>query len=315
MSDKSIPKITVLIPLFNKRAYVGDSLRSVARQSFSDFEIVVVDDGSTDDGASVVMSLGIPQLRVVTQPNAGVSAARNRGLAESRSSLVAFLDADDVWQRDHLHHLWQLHAAFPDACLMANSFLEVRNNVQDRIDSQAITYRRVGDFIEEAASGRAWIFTSAAMVRRDTCLAIGGFRIGESRGEDVDLWIRMALSYPVAMSSYIGTFYRRVAGSLTSSHQVSQPDVAMRTITSALEDKCVSDTRRQNLDELYSRMALAHAADSLLQRQPSVARRFIREAARSKMYANRRRALSLLTFLPRTLVTILFKLRSLINAR
>jgi glycosyltransferase involved in cell wall biosynthesis len=310
------PKISIVMPLFNKRAYVGDSIASVARQSFSDFELIVVDDGSTDGSASIVSSTGLPRLKLMTQANAGVSAARNRGLAAASSQLVAFLDADDVWRPDHLKCLWELSVAYPDACLVANAFLEVDQVMQDHLRSTHVSYRRVEDFIAEAASGRFWVFTSAAMVRRDACLSIGGFRLGESRGEDIDLWIRMALSFPVAMSDYVGCLYRRVDDSLTTSLSVLEPDVAMRGIVAALNrGKDLSPERKKNLKELYNRIAISNATDCLSKGQMAAARRFVELASDTRLYRRRRQLIWLLSLLPASFAVELVKMRKWAKAK
>lgn len=299
------------MPLFNKRAYVGDSLASVARQSFSDYEIIVVDDGSSDDSATVVKAMNLPNLKLITQVNAGVSAARNRCLAEASSEFVAFLDADDVWREDHLKHLSELRVAFPTAGLLANSFLEVSNVTSCRLGPAIVTYRNVEDFVAEAAAGRSWVFTSAAMVHRERCLSIGGFELGESRGEDIDLWIRMGLQFPVAMSDYVGSLYRRVDGSLTTSLSVLEPDIAMRRISAMLGgDSDMNIERKRSLKELYNRIAIANATDCLARGQRDAARKFIALASDTRISLLRWSLVRLLCLMPPSFVPALSRIRN-----
>src|SRR5712692_9736802 len=95
-------KVSIVVPLYNKAPYVRRALDSIAAQTFSDFEVIVVDDGSTDDGPSVVANYGDSRVRLVRQPNAGPGAARNAGLAQTQGELIAFLDADDEWLPTYL---------------------------------------------------------------------------------------------------------------------------------------------------------------------------------------------------------------------
>ena len=95
-------RVSVIIPLYQKAAYVRRALDSAAAQTFRDFEVIVVDDGSTDDGPRIVAAYGDPRVRLLSQPNAGPGAARNRGIAEARGELLAFLDADDEWTPEFL---------------------------------------------------------------------------------------------------------------------------------------------------------------------------------------------------------------------
>lgn len=303
------PAISIAVPLFNKRDYIGDSLATVARQSFSDYEIVVVDDGSTDGSASIVKALDIPNLKLISQANAGVSAARNRCLAEASSEFVAFLDADDLWMPDHLKHLWNLHLAYPDARLLANSFWKVSNSSARDVLSPKANYRKLDDFFLGAATGRSWIFTSAAMVHRDACLSLGGFQVGESRGEDIDLWIRMAMQYPVADSDYVGCLYRRVEGSLTASVAVLEPDVAMRRIAEFLKRDDLNAERKHGLKELYNRIAIANATDCLALGERQAARKFLDLASDTKILRRRWQLVRMLSVLPPSMPAGLGKLR------
>ena len=96
-------KVSIVIPLFNKASYVERALDSIRGQTFNDFEVIVVDDGSTDAGASVVARYSDSRVRLITQSNAGPGPARNAGIAEAIGDLVAFLDADDEWQIGRAH--------------------------------------------------------------------------------------------------------------------------------------------------------------------------------------------------------------------
>src|SRR5689334_21235100 len=97
-----MPSVSIVVPLFNKERYVRRALESIARQTQSDFEAIVVDDGSKDNGAAVVEQFPDSRFRLIRQSNQGPGAARNRGLAECSAELIAFLDADDEWLPDYL---------------------------------------------------------------------------------------------------------------------------------------------------------------------------------------------------------------------
>ena len=95
-------KFSIVIPLYNKQDCIRQALDCVFNQSFQDFEVIVVDDGSTDRGAEIVREYKDERLRLVSQKNSGVSAARNAGIAAAHNSWIAFLDADDIWTHLHL---------------------------------------------------------------------------------------------------------------------------------------------------------------------------------------------------------------------
>jgi glycosyltransferase involved in cell wall biosynthesis len=307
----AVPAISIVIPLYNKRAYIREALDSVGRQIFTDYEVIVVDDGSTDGGAELAAKSGIVGLRLLSQANRGVSAARNRGIAEAAAGWVAFLDADDIWNKCHLLYLWNLHSAYPQAALLANGY---SNSVAISDDGAQLNldYRVTNCFIDEAARGTAWAFTSATMIRRDVAIATGGFALDESRGEDIDLWVRIALSYPVALSSYIGAVYRKVGNSLTATVSVVEPDVAMRGISRRLaDDPHLSLDSRRALEELFNRLSLSHAADCLLQGNKDAAARFLDGARCTRYWPQRWWILRVLWFFPSSLVRILFRVRKM----
>ena len=97
-----VPRVSVIVPLYNKAAYVRRALDSISRQTFTDFEVIVVDDGSTDKGPALVTAFADKRIRMLTQANLGPGAARNRGIERARGELIAFLDADDEWLPNYL---------------------------------------------------------------------------------------------------------------------------------------------------------------------------------------------------------------------
>ncbi len=118
-------QISVIIPLYNKAPFVERSLKSALTQTFTDFELIVVDDGSTDGGHEIVERCGDPRVRLIRQANAGPGAARNRGLAEARGDFVAFLDADDEWLPPFLEKsLEALEASGPDVACVSWGYIQ-----------------------------------------------------------------------------------------------------------------------------------------------------------------------------------------------
>lgn len=190
------------MPLYNKAGYVEAAIQSVLAQQPPALEVLVVDDGSTDDGARRVADLKAPQVSVLTQPNAGVSAARNQGIALARGDLVAFLDADDLWQPGYLAQVQALARQYPQAGMLCTGY--------NRLDAAGhrSPVGQVG--WDPGASGLisnfygAWsrstfTFTSAIAVRSATLKTMRpAFPVGERLGEDQDLWFRLAEATAVA---------------------------------------------------------------------------------------------------------------------
>jgi len=185
------PLITVVIPLYNKADCILRTLRSVIRQTDVDFELIVVDDGSTDASAALVKAAGLPHLQLIEQHNAGVSAARNRGIRAARGEWVALLDADDLWSHDHLASLW--HAAEGSDAIAVFSNLQLESRAGRLLIDPNVSAQRIDDYFSFALSNGSYpVSSSSIMIRRDELLAAGPFAEGISTGEDIDMWCRLA---------------------------------------------------------------------------------------------------------------------------
>lgn len=217
-------KFSVVVPLYNKAPYVGCAIASVLAQSVADLEVVVVDDGSQDDGAKVVEAIADPRVRLIRQANGGVSVARNRGIAESRGEWVAFLDADDWYHPRHLAHLIIAQQAYPEADTVACDYVSAQHSETDwpprwQIPDAPIEIERITDLPRRWMKGRS-LFTSAVAVRNGRLQSMQPcFAPGESYGEDLDLWFRLAEKTPIALAHAPTVAYRTdVAGSLAAGH-------------------------------------------------------------------------------------------------
>jgi glycosyltransferase involved in cell wall biosynthesis len=191
------------MPLYNKAAQVLDTVASITAQTVINWELVVVDDGSTDGGPSLLRALGDARIRVVSQANAGVSAARNRGIELARADLVTFLDADDLWLPEFLATVLALQADFPAARWFATGY-EIRPaqgaEFASRLRGPARDFRRgiLPGYFSVAIASDPPVWTSATAVRRDAIQDIGGFPVDIGSGEDLLTWARLAVRFQLA---------------------------------------------------------------------------------------------------------------------
>jgi glycosyltransferase involved in cell wall biosynthesis len=186
--------VSVVMPLHNGRTYVGQSLRSVLDQSVQPQEIIVVDDGSIDGTADVVESFASPApIKVVRQPSRGQSAARNVGVELASGELIAFLDQDDEWRREHLESLIKAISEKPEVGWAYTDFDEMDAEGRTVTHSFMHEHHLVHPKTSLAAciGGDLMVLPSASMLRRAALLEVGGFDECLSGYEDDDLFVRM----------------------------------------------------------------------------------------------------------------------------
>jgi len=193
--------ISVVIPLYNKEKQIAATLRSVFNQTFQDFEVVIVNDGSTDSSVSVVESLGDSRIRLINQKNSGVSAARNRGIDEAKGELIAFLDADDEWKPDYLETILKLIRDYPQCDVFATRYEfvdEFGNRRRSILNGGGFIEGILENYFHVASISDAPLWTSAVVASRESIFAAGGFPIGINSGEDLLTWARLAARYKIA---------------------------------------------------------------------------------------------------------------------
>jgi len=206
-----MPYFSVIIPLYNKSNYIKESLESVLNQYFEDFEIIIIDDGSTDNSLEIVKQFRDDRIKIYTQENKGVSAARNIGIAKSSGTYIALIDADDIWYSNHLIALKDQIIKFPDAGLYCNNYEIYLTEEKKRNAEFNFHYYNdcliVRDFFRASIiNSVAW--TSAVAFCKDKFNAVGGFNTNLDTSEDLDLWIKLSLHYKVSFNPKITMSYR-----------------------------------------------------------------------------------------------------------
>jgi glycosyltransferase involved in cell wall biosynthesis len=187
------PLVSVIIPTYNRAWILKEAVDSVLAQEFKDFEVVVVDDGSTDATAELLATYA-GRVTVLRQTNRGVSAARNAGLAAARGELIAFLDSDDIWLSGKLSTQVAFFQSHPDALIHQTEELWVKNG---RRMNPGNRHRKRSGMIFEPSLDLCLVSPSAVMMRRELLDRVGGFDEGLPACEDYDLWLRVSCSYPV----------------------------------------------------------------------------------------------------------------------
>jgi len=185
--------VSVILPTYNRGWIVAEAIESVLSQTFKDYELIVVDDGSTDDTAKILQGFQ-DHILVITQENRGVSAARNRGMAKARGRYFAFLDSDDLWLSEKLSEQTSFFASHPHALICQTEEIWIRNGA--RVNPKEKHKKLSGDiFIPSLAL--CLVSPSAVMIRRELFDDVGGFDESLPACEDYDLWLRVSWKYPV----------------------------------------------------------------------------------------------------------------------
>jgi glycosyltransferase involved in cell wall biosynthesis len=206
----SITNISVIVPLYNKQDSIQRSILSVLAQTFTQFELIVVDDGSFDNSYIRATEIQDERLRIVKQKNSGVSAARNRGIAEAQYEWLAFLDADDEWKPDFIEMMVDLHQSFPNCGLLGSAFIRSTESDLNEIDQRNKRYPYgwkgiLENYYEDLQYSS--FYTSSVVVKKDHLIKVGEFPLNLRKGEDTYTWINLYQITDFAFINKIGAVY------------------------------------------------------------------------------------------------------------
>ncbi len=193
---KQYPKISVIIPAYNRCQMLKQAVDSVLSQDFTDFELIVSDDGSTDHTQEMLRAYE-NRIIFIRQENKGVSAARNRGIISASGDLIAFLDSDDLWMPEKLSEQVAFFNSNPDALICQTEEIWIRNSM--RVNPKK-KHRKLSGMIFEASLLLCLVSPSAVMMRRSIFDEVGLFDETLPACEDYDLWLRIGCRYPIFLT-------------------------------------------------------------------------------------------------------------------
>ena len=222
-----MPQFSIIMPLYNKAPYVRKAVESIVGQTYKDWDLMVVDDGSTDGGGDIVASFNDSRISLIRQENAGVGAARNRGVAESSATYICFLDADDWWEPTFLEEMAGLVERHPYAGIYGTSYYIVKNGkkriapigVEDGFVEGEINYCQV------YAKTLCMPLTSISIAMpREVFNDSGGFPATIKLGEDFILWIHLSLKHKVVfLNKPLSNYNQDVDSTYRGTHHLHDP--------------------------------------------------------------------------------------------
>ncbi len=272
------------MPCYNAAPFLEQSIRSVLDQAGPPLELIVVDDGSTDNSVAVAESLG-SAVRVLHQKNQGPAAARNRGVQAARGEFIAFLDADDVWLPGSLARRLQCFAESPQIGLVYGDFKLWYPAREGSRAWQPVPWPRGASIVKAQESG--WLYpdllldsfvcTITVLIRRTVFDAVGGFDESLRTGEDYDLWLRVAQDWRCVRLNEPVAWYRLHKGGTTRvpREECNQYQVVLRSIERfGTTNKHGADLPRRLLNERLYRLCFDHAYLHFQRGQSAIAQRY-----------------------------------------
>jgi len=211
-----MPTISVVIPAYNAERTILETIASVQQQSFSDFELIVINDGSTDRTLELLHSINDERLRILSYENGGVSVARNRGISQASGEFISFIDADDLWSPDKLESQLATLQQHPEAGVAYSwtYFMEEKEGTRsfhpcDPIffEGNVYTDLLVKNFIPNGSN---------VLIRKQAVESVGEFDPKRTGWEDWDYWIRLAAKWSFVVVPKLQVFYRRSSDSASS---------------------------------------------------------------------------------------------------
>lgn len=208
---------SIVMPNYNKEHYIYRTIHSILNQTYKAFELIIVDDGSTDNSNSIIKLFSDSRIKLISQKNQGVSVARNTGIKEAKYSFVAFVDSDDYWYPFYLEKMNQLINKYPNAgaygCVLEKRKIEKDEIVVSSWDKGTENDFIIDNYFHNLLCGGYTLTASSTVIRKEITSLCGVFPVGLKNWEDYDMWIRIALYSNICFTDLVCGIYNDVANS------------------------------------------------------------------------------------------------------
>lgn len=294
--------ISVVIPLFNKKPHIGRAIASVLAQTSPADEIIVVDDGSTDGGGEVVKAFDDDRIKFLRQENQGVSAARNRGIDAATGELIAFLDADDAWKPGYLATIRKLRQEYPEAGIYGTAYEIIKPDGslfhhQFKVLPSGRTHGLIDNIFKNGIPQPIW--TSATVIPKEVLIKYGGFKVGDLKGQDLELWIRITIDFPAAWhGEELAIYYQDAINRVHEVTKFKQEPAYCVTIREALQAGAVPPEKLKDFREYAAHWQYYAVGHLLITGQKDVALKIINDTKGTRLYLEKGWILHLLAHLP-----------------
>lgn len=303
--------ISVVVTVYNKEKEISRALQSIGNQSLYPDEIIVVDDGSTDGSAEIVEKIQMPGLKLVRQGNTGVYGSRNRGIIESQYELVAFLDGDDTWEPEFLAAIEDMRRKYP-ACGIYSTAYQIKTD-----DGEFILPRYSNVPLQEkngilenyfiAASKGAVLSSSSVAIPKKVFDDVGMFTVDAGPGGDKEMWVRIAVDYPVAFDNKVLATWHKDASNRVSKICHYRPDPpCVTTGRSILSRKDLPDDIRRSLSIYLKTQLVFQAAGLIISGRHKLGRKALRECGMPSSCPVKWLTCLWASYLPRSIVSSLY---------
>ncbi len=272
---------SVIIPVYNKSKIIQICVDSVLNQNFNDYELLVIDDGSTDESIEKIKVR--ENVIVLRKENGGVSSARNYGVINSKGEYICFLDADDYWEPEHLSTLYEMIVQYPSEKMFSTSH-RIRqlngqiewNDILSAYDSSIILVDDLFELWLRKKSKRI-ICSDTVCIKREVFDEVGLFEEGVSQGEDTDMWFRIAAYYKVVLSKKLTATYQREFSDATKYYKNNYEWIFASREDDLVNDFRIPEEKRKNIVKYIDRYRMNNCRSMLFENNRKKAREYLKD--------------------------------------